>query len=53
MKRLLDLIAMSLGGWLGWTVGALVSVFVAYIVSVIGAGAGLYLARRTTKNLLP
>jgi hypothetical protein len=53
MKRLLDLIAMSAGGWLGWMVGEWVSMFTAFIVSVVGMGAGLYAARRITKHLLP
>ncbi|MGD2069186.1 MAG: hypothetical protein PVI57_10975 [Gemmatimonadota bacterium] len=53
MKRLLDLVAMTVGGWLGWTLGALVSVFTAFIVSVVGMGVGLYAARRMTRRLLP
>lgn len=53
MKRLLGMIAMSAGGWLGWTIGAAISVFTAYIVSVVGAGAALYAARRFTRHLIP
>lgn len=53
MKRLLDLIAMSAGGWIGWMIGAWVSVFTAFIVSVIGTGVGLYVARRVTRHYLP
>ena len=51
MKRILDLIGMSAGGWLGWYAGALVSVFTAFIVSVVGTGLGLYLMRRITKGV--
>ena len=53
MKRILNLIGMSAGGWLGWTVGAWISLFAGFIVSVIGMGAGLYAAQRLTKRLLP
>jgi hypothetical protein len=53
VKRFLDIIAMSAGGWLGWTVGAPVSVFTAFVVSVVGTGVGLYAARRLTHHLLP
>lgn len=53
MKRILDLIAMSVGGWLGWMIGAPVSIFTAYVVSVVGAGVGLYAARRVMRGLLP
>jgi hypothetical protein len=53
MKSLLNLIGMSVGGWLGWIIGAQVSFFTAFIVSVIGTGLGLYLTQRTVRRLLP
>ena len=53
MNRLLNLLAMSVGSWLGWIVGAWVSVFMAFIVSVVGMGLGLYAARQITHRLLP
>lgn len=46
MRKLFGLIGATAGGWLGWYVGALVSVFTAFIVSVIGTGFGLYVAYR-------
>lgn len=51
MKRILDLIGMSAGGWLGWYIGALVSVFTAFMVSMVGTGLGLYFIRRITKGV--
>ena len=53
MKRLLDMVGLSIGGWLGWMAGAWVSIFTAFILSVVGTGLGLYLTRRLTRNLLP
>lgn len=53
MKRILGLIGMSVGGWLGWTIGALVSFFTAFVVGMIGTGVGLFLAQRFAKNYLP
>lgn len=53
MKRLLDLVALSAGGWLGWMLGAVVSTFVAYMASVVGMGLGLYAVRRVARRLLP
>ena len=53
MKRLLDLVGLSIGGWLGWMAGAWVSIFTAFILSVVGTGLGLYLVRRFTQGLLP
>ena len=53
MKRLLDLVAMTIGGWLGWTAGSWISVFTAFLLSVIGTGMALYAARKFTKRFLP
>ena len=52
MKRIIDLIGMSVGSWLGWTVGAWISFFTAFIVSVIGMGVGLYAARQLRQRFL-
>jgi hypothetical protein len=52
MRRLLDLIGMTIGGWLGWTAGAVISFFTAFIVSIVGTGIGLYLIRRLTKGVM-
>lgn len=53
MKRLLSLMGMALGGWAGWMLGAWVSIFTAFITSVVGTALGLYFTRRVTRNLLP
>lgn len=51
MNRLIGLIGMSVGGWLGWMAGSWISTFTAFIVSVVGTGVGLYLARRLTRGM--
>ena len=53
MKRLFNLIGMTMGGWLGWALGAPISIFTAFMVSMVGTGLGLYAALRITKRLLP
>ena len=53
MKGILNFVGMSIGGWLGWAIGAEVSIFTAFIVSVVGTGLGLYASQRTLKRLLP
>ena len=53
MKKLQIILGMFVGGWLGWQIGALVSLFTAFIVSVIGAGVGLYLVNRFGQRYLP
>jgi hypothetical protein len=51
VKRILDLIGMSIGGWLGWTAGAPISFFSGFILGVVGTGAALYVMRRLTRGL--
>jgi len=53
MKRLFGLIGMTVGGWIGWELGMLISVFTAFVIGMIGTGVGLYAAQRVTKRLLP
>lgn len=53
MKGLLNLVGMSAGGWLGWIIGAQISFFTAFIVRIIGTGAGLYFTQRAVRHLLP
>lgn len=53
MRRLLALVAMSAGGWVGWLVGSALSTFVAFLLSVVGAAAGLYGWNRFVSRYLP
>ena len=53
MKRMMDLIGMTAGGWLGWFIGAPLSIFTAFMISMVGTGLGLWLVRRYLGGLLP
>lgn len=53
MKGFLNFIGMSVGGWLGWWLGAQISMFTAFMVSMVGTGIGLYYTHRAVKRLLP
>lgn len=53
MKRLFDLIGMTIGGWLGWFIGAPISIFTAFIISIIGTGVGIYVTRKVTRQMFP
>ncbi len=53
MKGFLNLFGMSVGGWIGWAIGAQVSIFTAFIVSMVGTGVGLFYTQRALKRLLP
>ena len=53
MNRLLNLIGMTIGGWLGWELGMLISFFTAFVIAMVGTGLGLYVSQRIGKQLLP
>ncbi|MHB1191882.1 MAG: hypothetical protein ACYC6F_02455 [Longimicrobiales bacterium] len=53
MRGILNFIGMTVGGWIGWQLGDAVSLFTAFVVSMVGTGLGLYAAQRVTKKLLP
>jgi hypothetical protein len=52
LAKLLSLAGATIGGWIGWVIGSSVSLFVAFVLSVVGTGVGMYcgrlLARRWT-----
>lgn len=51
MKKIMNLLGMTVGGWIGWAIGAPVSIFLAFIVSIVGTGVGLYFAQKVTRSL--
>jgi hypothetical protein len=53
LKRVLDFIGMTIGGWVGWVAGAPISIFTAFIVSMVGTGLGLWAIRRYVGRHLP
>ena len=53
MNRLLNLIGMTAGGWLGWWIGAFFSLFTAFVIGMVGTGVGLYAAQRFTRQYFP
>jgi hypothetical protein len=44
---------MTAGGWIGWEIGASVSIFTAFVVGMIGTAAGLYLVNRYLFDWIP
>jgi hypothetical protein len=45
------MIGMTVGGWLGWMAGDAISIFTAFVLSMVGTGIGLYAIRRYTKGI--
>lgn len=46
MSKLAAFLGATVGGWIGWYLGALVGTFTAFMVSIVGTGVGIYAARR-------
>lgn len=46
MDRLMGLIGATVGGWVGYAIGAPMNVFLGLALSVIGTGLGMYYAVR-------
>ncbi len=49
MERMCGVIGATLGSWLGWKLGAVAGVWCAFVVSTVGTGAGLYVAKRLAR----
>lgn len=50
MNKVFGFLGMTVGGWLGWLAGAYISFFVAFLLSIIGTGVGLWLGRRWAQS---
>jgi len=50
LSKLLGFLGLTLGGWLGWAIGARLSITAAIFLSIVGTGLGLYLGRRIAQE---
>jgi hypothetical protein len=51
MSKLLILLGASVGGAIGWWLGARVGIMTAFVVSMLGTGIGVYVGRRIATSL--
>ena len=51
MTKLFVFIGSTIGGYAGWAIGAPVGVMTAFMLSVVGTGAGIYAGRRVAQRL--
>lgn len=47
------LVTTTVLGAVGWWIGDLIGVFTAFVLSIVGTAAGVYLARRFVQEYLP
>ena len=52
MKKLIGFIGTTIGGYLGWYLGAPFGFMTGFFAMVIGTAAGLYLSNRLFDNYL-
>jgi len=50
MGKLLGFVGATLGGYVGWWLGAPVGTMTAFMVSIVGTGAGMYAGRRVARH---
>lgn len=50
MEKLLVFLGLSVGGWIGWALGARFGFFAAFVLGVVGTGVGLYVGRRIARD---
>jgi hypothetical protein len=50
MEKLLVFLGLSVGGWIGWVVGARFGFFTAFLLSIVGTALGLYVGRRIARD---
>jgi hypothetical protein len=53
MRKLGGVLGLTIGGAIGWRLGAYFGLFGAFVVSTVGSGVGLYYARRVIDEYLP
>ena len=46
MKKIIVIFGTVVGSWLGWWLGMHIGLMTAFILSMIGTGAGMYFSRR-------
>lgn len=53
MKGFINYVGMTIGGAIGWAIGAPVSLFTAFVVGMVGTGVGLYVTKELSRRYLP
>ena len=46
MRKMLGMVGATLGGYVGWAIGAPVSMMLAFMLSMVGTGVGMYVGYR-------
>ncbi len=50
LGTLLSFAGATVGGWIGWIIGAPVSFTFAFVLSMVGTGIGMYYGRKLARR---
>ena len=50
MTKLFGFLGLTIGGWLGWALGARISFTAALFLSILGSALGLYVGQRIARD---
>jgi hypothetical protein len=53
MEKMIVLVVTTVFGAVGWWIGDFIGTFTAFVLSIVGTAAGVYLARRFAQEYLP
>jgi hypothetical protein len=53
MKKMVGMLGGTVGGWVGWWLGAHFGMMTAFMISMVGTGAGMYGAIRLLQDYIP
>jgi uncharacterized membrane protein YeaQ/YmgE (transglycosylase-associated protein family) len=52
VNKLLGFIGATIGSYAGWALGSRFGMMTAFMLSIVGTGLGIYVARRVANNVL-
>lgn len=52
MNKLIAFAGATVGSYAGWALGARIGMVTAFMLSMVGTGLGMYLARRVVADML-
>ena len=52
MNKLIGFVGGTIGSYAGWALGARIGIMTAFMLSIVGTGVGIYMARRVVQDML-
>ena len=52
MTKLMGFLGATIGGYVGWALGARFGVMTAFMLSMVGTGLGIYVGRRIARDMV-